>query len=387
MKIKVGVFFGGQSVEHEVSIISGLQAVHAMDKEKYSVIPIYIAKSGLWYTGEPLLDIDNYKDIKKMLSKCKQVSIINTGNERVIVKYPFSKFGSNIVDAIDVAFPVMHGPNGEDGTLQGYFESVKLDYASSDIAASVVGMDKVITKKVLRESQIPVIDYYWFYSEDWIKRSDEIVEAIEKEIGYPAIVKPSNIGSSIGITKVKNRVELEDAIDLARGFSAKVLVEKMVVDIREINCSVLGDRENAQASVCEEPVSSHEILTYQDKYLNNSTKGMSGATRKIPADIPQEMTQRIKSLAVDAFKAMGCSGVVRIDFIIDQSNDIIYVNEANTIPGSLAFYLWEPTGKSFAELTDDLIKLALKKGREKARLTTTYESNLLSSGGIKGLKK
>ena len=387
MKIKVGVFFGGQSVEHEVSIISGLQAMHAIDKEKYSVIPIYIAKSGLWYTGEQLLDVESYKDINKMLSKCKQVSIINTGKERLIIKYPFSKFASNIIDTIDVAFPVMHGPNGEDGTLQGYFDAIGLDYASSDIAASVVGMDKVFTKKVLRESGIPVIDYYWFYSEDWVKKSEKIITEIESEIGYPAIVKPSNIGSSIGITKVKNRIELEDAIDLARGFSIKVLVEKMVVDIREINCSVLGDHESAEASVCEEPVTSHEILTYQDKYLNNSTKGMSGATRKIPADIPQEMTQRIKSLAMDAFKAMGCSGVVRIDFIIDKGSDMVYVNEANTIPGSLAFYLWEPTGKKFSELTDDLIRLALKKGREKARLTTTYESNLLSSGGIKGLKK
>lgn len=388
MKIKVGVFFGGISVEHEVSIISALQAIHSMDNEKYEIIPVYITKEGLWYTGEDLLDIENFKDINKLLGSCKKISIVNNLNEKIIIKYPLSTFGKNIINNIDVAFPVVHGTNCEDGSLQGFFETAGIPYVGCDVLSSAVGMDKIIAKKVLKESGVPVINYVDFYSCEWLRDSAKIIERIEATLKYPVIIKPANTGSSVGIKKAANRDELEEAVEYSRGFSPRILVEDMVVKIREINCSVLGDYENAEASVCEEPITSSEILTYQDKYLNNGTKGMSGATRKLPAELPEEMSEEIRRLAVKTFNVLGCSGVSRIDFIIDASINKVYVNEINTIPGSLAFYLWEATGKPYKQLIDELINLALKRDREKKQLTFTYETNILAmQSGTKGIKK
>ncbi|MBC8062323.1 MAG: D-alanine--D-alanine ligase [Clostridiaceae bacterium] len=392
MKIKVGVFFGGRSVEHEVSVISALQAIDSINKEKYSIIPVYIAKTGIWYTGDELLDIENFKDIDKLLLNSKKLMIENDGNERIMVKYPLSKFAKNILGSLDVAFPVIHGTNGEDGTLQGYFESIDLPYVGCDVLSSAVGMDKVFAKKLLKDAGIPVVECVWFYSVEWLKDKESIIAEIEAKIKYPLIVKPANTGSSVGVKRVNNRFELEDAVDLARSFSRKIMAEVMVVDLREINCSVLGDYEKAEASVCEEPISSKDILTYQDKYMSNGSKGsgskgMSGASRQIPALITEEMTKEIQRLALESFRTIGCAGVCRIDFLIDRETAKVYVNELNTIPGSLAFYLWEATGKKYSQLTEELIKLALKKDREKQELMFTFDSNILAmQGGIKGSK-
>ena len=392
MKIKVGVFFGGRSVEHEVSVISALQAIDSIDKEKYSIIPVYIAKSGIWYTGDVLLDIDNFKDIDNLLLNSKKLMIENDGNEKIMVKYPLSKFAKNIIGTLDVAFPVIHGTNGEDGTLQGYFESIDLPYVGCDVLSSAVGMDKVFAKKLLKDAGIPVVECVWFYSTEWLKDKESIINKIEAEIPYPLIVKPANTGSSVGVKRVDNRLELEDAVDLARSFSRKIMAEVMVVNLREINCSVLGDYEKAEASVCEEPISSKDILTYQDKYMSNGSKGsgskgMSGASRQIPALLTEDMTKEIQRLAVDSFITLGCAGVSRIDFLVDRDTSKVYVNELNTIPGSLAFYLWEASGKKYIQLTEDLIKLALKKDREKQELMFTFDSNILAmQGGIKGSK-
>lgn len=392
MKIRVGVFFGGRSVEHEVSVISALQAIDSINKEKYSIIPIYIAKSGIWYTGDALLDIDNFKDIDKLLLNATKLMIENDGNERIMVKYPLSKFAKNILGQLDVAFPVIHGTNGEDGTLQGYFESIDLPYVGCDVLSSAVGMDKVFAKTLLKDAGIPVVECVWFYSTEWLKDKESIIAKIEAGIKYPLIIKPVNTGSSVGVKKVINRLELEDAVDLARGFSKKIMAEVMVVNLREINCAVLGDYEKAEASVCEEPISGKDILTYQDKYMSNGSKGsgskgMSGASRQIPALISEEMTKEIQKLALDSFRTLGCAGVSRIDFLVDRDTDKVYVNELNTIPGSLAFYLWEATGKKYSQLTEDLISLALKKDREKQQLMFTFDSNILAmQGGAKGSK-
>ncbi|HWQ62689.1 MAG TPA: D-alanine--D-alanine ligase, partial [Negativicutes bacterium] len=297
MKIKVGVFFGGRSVEHEVSVLSALQAIDAMDKEKYEVIPIYIAKSGLLYTGEALLAVDNYKDTAKLLADSRQVGIINNLNEVVVVRYPLSRFSNNVVTTLDVAMPVLHGTNGEDGSMQGFFESVGLPYTGCDVLSSAIGMDKIATKCVLLQAGLPVVKYTWFYALDWLKDPQAAVAKVESALPYPVIVKPADVGSSVGIKKAADRAELEEAIELARNFSAKILVEELVVNMQEINCSVLGDWDEVQTSVCEEPVGSAEILSYQDKYLNKGTKGMSGAKRKVPADIAPEMADEIRKYA------------------------------------------------------------------------------------------
>lgn len=387
MRIKVGVFFGGRSVEHEVSVLSALQAIDAANKEKYEVIPIYIAKSGLWYTGDALLDVSRYKDIPKLLSECRQISVINSLNEVVVIRYPLSRFSNNVVNTLDVAMPVLHGTHGEDGAMQGFFESVGLPFTGCDVLSSAIGMDKIATKSVLQQAGLPVVKYTWFYALDWLKDQQAAVAKVERELSYPVIVKPADVGSSVGIQKAANRTELEEAVELARNFSAKILVEELVVNLKEINCSVLGDWDEVKTSVCEEPVSSAEILSYQDKYLNKSSKGMSGAKRKVPADISPELAEEIQNLAKQAFLAIGCSGVVRIDFMIDQAAGAkVYVNELNTIPGSLSFYLWQATGIRFPALIDELIRLALKRKRDRGGIMYSYDANIFAMKGTGGLK-
>ena len=382
MKINVGVFFGGISVEHEISVISASQAMSAMDTEKYNVIPVYISKSGLFYTGPGLMDIKNYSNLNQLLAKCQRINIINDNNGPVMVKYPGGMFTNNVIGKIDLAFPVVHGTNVEDGTLQGYLEMLKIPYVGSDIVSSALGMDKVLMKKVLRESGVPTVDYVSFYSKDWYKDNQAIVAKIEKDLKFPVIVKPANLGSSVGIKKVNQLSELEDAVFLAQTFSKKILIERMIKNLKEINCSVLGDYEKAEASVCEEPISSDEILSYKDKYMNKGgSKGMSATNKKLPADIPEEQATLIKSLAVETFKILGCSGVARVDFLIDKETNKVFVNEINTIPGSLSFYLWEATGKPFAQLIDDLISLALKRERERKSMVFSYDVNILALKG------
>ena len=388
MKINIGVFFGGRSVEHEVSIISALQAIHAIDSNKYNVIPVYISKEGIFYTGEALLEIQNYEDMKTLLSRAKRISIVKDLKETLIFEYPPGIFRNTALHRLDLAIPVVHGTNVEDGTLQGYLESIDIPYAGPDVLSSAIGMDKIIFKKVLKESGLPVLDYVWFYTKDWLKDSEAIYKKVEAQLKYPLIVKPANLGSSVGITPANNRTELEEAIELAGNFSKKILIEEMIVNLREINCSVLGDYEKTRASVCEEPVSSVDILSYQDKYMGNSGKGMGGSLRRLPADIPAEMSNLIQDLAVKTFQTLGCDGVSRIDFLIETEKNEVYVNEINTIPGSLSFYLWEASGLSFSDLMEELIQLALKKQREREQLIFSYETNILSmhSKGSKGPK-
>jgi D-alanine-D-alanine ligase len=385
MKIQIGVFFGGKSVEHEISVISALQTIAAIDKNKYEIVPVYISKSGEFYAGDQLLEVNNYKNINNLLRLCTKVRFSSNYGDSNLYNAQKGIFDKQIVTKIDVAFPVLHGTNGEDGTIQGLFELIGLPYVGCNVLGSAIGMDKIIMKMVLRESGIAIVDYVWFYSKDWLKNKAEISAKINK-LGFPVIVKPANLGSSVGISKAANEDELEDAISLASCFSKRIVIEQMVVNLREINCSVLGDYEYAETSVCEEPVKQGDFLTYQDKYVNNSkgggSKGMTSTKRIIPAPISDEMTKAIQEYALQTFRVLGSAGVSRIDFMIDDKTQNIYVNEINTIPGSLSFYLWEATNKTFQELVSKLIDLALKAHREKNNLTLTYDSNIfdLKSG-------
>jgi D-alanine-D-alanine ligase len=388
MKINVGVFFGGTSVEHEVSVISGLQAAHALDEEKYQPVPVYIAKNGDWYTGDALLEIENYKDLPSLFNKAVKVVLGKGQNGKaVLTKFPAGLFGAKTVNTLDVAFPVLHGTYGEDGVLQGLLEIHGLPYVGCDVLSSATGMDKIVMKMIVRDSGIPIADFVWFYANKWVDDSASLAAEIREKLQFPVIVKPANLGSSVGISKADDERELEEAVTLAMSFANKIVVEKMVANLKEVNCSVLGDYEEAEASVCETVLSSKEILTYQDKYMSGgSTKGMSGTSRIIPADISPEMTERVQALAKATFHALGCSGVSRIDFLIDQAAGDVYVNEINTIPGSLSFYLWEPSGKSFTQMTSDLISLAFKRQRERSSLTFSYDTNLLAMRGKGGSK-
>ena len=395
MKTRVAVLFGGHSVEHEVSIISGIQALGALDSDKYEAFPVYISKDNRFYVGDVLRQVASFRDMAACLAEATRVLMIPMDNGVELWRHPAKKFGNNVMATFDVAIPVVHGTNVEDGTLMGMLEMLDVPYAACDVTSSAIGMDKFAMKAVLREAGIPVLDALSFGGKEYAMDSDRVVAQIEEKIGYPVIVKPVNLGSSVGISKATDRESLVDALDLAASFASRVLVERAVENLREINCAVLGDADEARASACEEPLGAQDILTFGDKYLSGGSKktgesgGMSDLKRRCPADLPDGMTERVQALAVDTFKALGCMGVARIDFLNDTVTGELWVNEINTIPGSLAFYLWQEVGVSFSELMDTLVQLAFKRQRDRETLTFTYESNILagvSFGGSKGAK-
>lgn len=391
MKTRVAVMFGGKSVEHEVSVISGIQAIMSMDQEKYEVIPVYLTKKNEMYVGEETGKIEAYKDIPGLLSKSQRVILVNEDDHIVLMPYPVKLFGKKGIE-VDIAFPIVHGTNVEDGALQGYLKTIGIPFVGCDVTASALGMDKYASKVVLKENGVPVLDGYCFTTSDYAE-IDSILDKVEKEIGYPAIVKPVDLGSSVGISVARNRSELTNSIDDAFLYARKIIIEHAITKLREINCAVLGDENEAVASECEEPLHTKDILSYEDKYVSNAkgsgSKGMASVSRKIPAELSPEKRKEVQELAVKSFQKLGCNGVARIDFMIDEENGKLYFNEINTIPGSLAFYLWEPVGISYPELLDRMIRLALKRVREEESITFSFDTNILnqnSLGGVKGGK-
>ena len=398
-KINVGVIFGGRSVENEISVLTAIQAMEAIDTAKYDITPIYITKQGLWYTGEELRQSQNYKDMERLLEKCEQVYLRPVYGDNHLYRVRKPMFGSDVVATLDVILPALHGTNCEDGSFQGTIEMTGIPYAGCNVLASANGMDKITMKMVLAQSGIPVIDYVWFSDKEWFDREAATIERVEQQLGYPVIVKPADSGSSVGIKAVHNREELKEATENAISYSKRIIVEHLVEQLKEINCSVLGNYYECEASVCEAPIRSGEILSYEDKYLGGGAKcgakggvkesrGMHSTVREIPARLPEHQTEFIRTKAVETFKALACDGVARIDFMIDEKDQQIYVNEINTIPGSLSFYLWEATGVGFDELVERLINIAFERKRDSSFKTTSYKENIFnySLGGAKGAK-
>ncbi len=395
MRTKVGVFFGGRSTEHEISVISANQAMAAINSDKYEVIPVYITKQGRWYTGDALRDVANYRDIRSLLERCTPVYMKPVyGDYNLYSDKAVGLFGKKgPVATLDVAIPVLHGSNGEDGIFEGVLETIGIPYAGCNTLASANGMDKITMKMILRAEGIPVVDYVWFTDKEWSDRRDNVISRIENELGYPVIVKPANLGSSVGIGRATDRDQLIDRINDAERYSTRIIVEHMVEQLQEINCAVLGDCDEFETSVLEEPIKSGEILSYTDKYMGGSkgTKGMQASQKRIPADLPSDVTERIRFLAGETIRVLSCHGISRVDMIVDRADGKIYVNEINTIPGSLSFYLWEACGLSFDALMERLVRLALKRKRESDSKTVSYDQNIFAmgggtKGGIKGAK-
>lgn len=411
MKLNVAVVFGGKSTEHEVSVISALQAIENINKDKYNVIAIYMDKKGDFYYSKDnyLLDIKNYKDIKSLLSKCINVYFIKEKNYTYIREINTKIFGSRLNQLIDIAFPIVHGTNVEDGNLQGFFHTLNLPLVGPDTLSAAVSMDKYVMKEYCKAIDVPVIDAVRFDKNDY-KNINDIVKRVEKEIAYPVIVKPVNLGSSIGIKKAKDEMSLRDALELAFGFADIVLVEKAITNLREINCAVIGNKFDAECSALEEPFGNDEILSFADKYMGGgvtkggakseggkqtgagvnlgitktgsksvgSKSGMASLSRKVPADIDDELADKIRNYAKKIFKYIGCSGVARIDFIIDKDTNKIYANEINPIPGSLSFYLFKPLGMEYTELLDKLIQISIDNYKDEERLNFSFDNNLLA---------
>lgn len=383
--IKIGVMYGGTSVEHEVSIISAVQAMHNLDEEKYDIIPIYMGKDKVWYTGKQLMDIELYKDMDLLKRYANQVVLYKKGNEFVLQKV---KGFRRIVNTVDLILPVVHGSGVEDGSIQGFLETIGVPYVGSNVLGSALGQDKVVMKEVMKAHDIPVVPYTVAYDYE-MNNAEEIAKRVKK-VGYPVIIKPANLGSSVGITIAHTKDELETALRDAFVYENKVVIEKKIEQIIEINASVIGNYEYSEVSALEEVMGKDEILSYKDKYMGSSktkgSKGMASASRIIPARVDEKVTEKIKEYAKETFKALNLSGVARIDFLIDKKTKDIYVNEPNTCPGSLSFYLWEACGKKYPELLDDIINIAIKDFKNKDSKIHSFETNILSCSGLKGCK-
>ena len=394
MKVKVGVIFGGETVEHEISIITAVQAMKYIDPEKYEVVPIYISKDRIWYTGKMLMDIEVYKDFEHLKRYAKKVAFYKKNGTFVLQTVGMFK---RVVEELDIMFPIMHGNNTEDGSIQGYLETVGIPYVGSKVLASAIGQDKVIMKQVMSSINLPIVPYTWFYDINYYDENEKILNEI-KELGYPVIVKPATLGSSVGITVVKEESKIDQAIREAIKYDVKIIVEKVIENLVEVNCSVLGNYKYQEASVIEEVISTEEFLTYTDKYIGKSkgdtTKGMVATNRVIPARIDNKLYKEIQELAKETFKVMNLSGVARIDFLIDNKKKKAYVNEPNTIPGSLSFYLWEKTNKPYKKLLDEMLSIAIKDFKTKSKKIYSFDTNILSNfnglkggKGLKGIKK
>ncbi len=389
--IKVGVIFGGETVEHEVSIISAVQAMNKLDNEKYEIIPIYISKQGEWYTGAVLRDIETYKDMELLKRYTKNVVLYRKDNRFVLQ----NKKGllKKIVNDVDIILPVVHGTNVEDGVLQGYLKTLDVPFVGSNVLASAVAQDKVIQKNVFEVNKLPITGYHWFYDCDYREDNEKVIKEIKNKISYPMIVKPATLGSSVGITSVDNDDELKEAIEDAIKYDSKVVVEEKVQNLTEVNISVLGNYETLHLSEIEEVMTDNSLLTYEDKYIGGgkktggSSKGMASANRIIPANIDEKLRKEVEDIATKAFRAVGLSGVVRIDFLVDKKKKNVYINEINSCPGSLAFYLWDAKDKSFTVLLDDMINIAIKGYKKEKAKVRSFDTNILSGfTGLKGAK-
>jgi len=380
-KLRVGVFYGSRSVEHEVSVITALQAMDNLDPQRYDVVPVYITKEGEWYTGDALRKLEIYQQGREGRKNLTRVSLAPVPSEGLLVveergrRLPFG--GSAPRLQIDLAFPCVHGTFGEDGTLQGLFELADLPYVGSGVLASALGMDKIAMKSAFRAAGLPVIDCAVIRRDEWKTQSRDVVARLVDTFGFPSFVKPANLGSSVGISRANDPDSLRQALEVAAAYDRRILVEKAAEGATDINCSVLGYDGDLRTSVCEQPVSWESFLSYEDKYIRGGkSQGMKGLSRRIPAPISPDVTRRIQDYAERAFIAVDAAGVARIDFLV-TADEQVYVNEINTLPGSLAFYLWEASDLPFPRLLDRLVEIALARHDARKQTTFSFDSTLL----------
>jgi len=383
MKRKVGLFFGSKSVEHEISIITAMQVLNAIDKEKYEIIPVYISKSGEFFTGDYLKDIKNFKNLSLIPKNSQKIVNLKLNSKNKLIFELESIFNKKI--EIDIAFSTIHGTYGEDGKIQGIFEMLNIPYVGADVASSALGMDKVLMKEIFKANNLPIVNHLWIKREEWENKKENVIKMVEEKINYPLFIKPANLGSSIGITKAYDRESLIKGVEIAKYYDRKIIFEESIENLREINCSVLGNDEPI-ASVCEEVKSSKDFLDYESKYKSKSENFIKKFGHIIPANISDIKTKEIQDLAIKTFKAIDCKGIARIDFLMDSSSEKVYVNEINTMPGAISFYLWEESGIPFTNLIDNLINLAYEIYEDKNKNITSIDTDVLLQD-IRGVKR
>lgn len=383
----VAVIFGGRSVEHDVSIVTGHQVIRAFSNDRYDVVPVYISREGKWFTGAPLLELDAFAD-ENIVDRDGVVPCLlspDTRHHGLILNPLAGRFQKSQVKRLDVVFPALHGSHGEDGSIQGLLELADIPYVGFATLGSALTNDKIMTKQALRQAGIPVLEDCSFSRESWLNNSDAIFEEIRERFSFPLFIKPATLGSSIGIGRADSESLLRSSIDIAANFDRRILVEPAITNGIEINCAVVGIGDAVQASTLEQPVSWDEFLSYEDKYLRGD-EGMKSAERLIPAPIDEALAQRIQQLSIDAFRAVDGRGIARLDFLVRPDSDEIYLNEINSMPGSLAFYLWREDGLSAGQLVERLVQLARDAHAEKRRNIYDYKTNLVAVASQRGLK-
>ncbi len=368
------VFFGGKSVEHDVSIITGVLTLNSLDKGIYEPIPIYVDRTGVWLTGEELFDISNFKENK--FKKLKRVTLLAGSNYIYYVDKNRLKKGSVIYSAINC----MHGLNGEDGSLIGILKMSNISFASPDMFGSSLSIDKDYTKIFLSGIGVEKLPYVRILRSNFYEKKETAIRLIERKFDYPVIIKPANLGSSIGISTAKDRKALLVSLDSAFLYDDKVIVEKELKSFKEINCGAYKLKDKIIVSECEEPITKNEILSFNDKYLGYKT----GSNKKFPAEIPKETRDKIRAITEKIYRKADFSGIIRIDYIL--SGGKIYVNEINTVPGSLAYYLFVDTLKDFSSLLENLIEEGVKKQSDYEKRKFLYSSNILNGFGSKSGK-
>jgi D-alanine-D-alanine ligase len=352
-KLRIGVLFGGRSGEHEVSLMSASSVIEALDKSKYNIVPIGITKTGKWIAdGDPLQALKDGAAVDQ-----QSVHIVADPSQRALAAVAGSGARSKL-NKLDIVFPALHGPYGEDGTVQGLLEMAGIPYVGASVLGSAAGMDKAIMKALFRDRGLPMVDYMVRKRVEWRKEPEQTLNAIEQELGYPCFVKPACLGSSVGISKAHNRSELPVAMDEAAKYDRKIVVEQSAEGFREVECSVLGN-DDPIVSIPGEIVPSSEFYDYQAKYHNDDS------TLLIPAPLPEATVQEVQRLAIASFEAIDCCGLARVDFFVSQDGAEVLVNEINTLPGftSISMYpkLWEASGLGMTQLLDRLIELALER--------------------------
>lgn len=379
MSKTIGVFFGGKSPEHDVSIITGQFIISGLKKLGYNVAPVYLDKNGEWFLGDDLGALSFFKD-KNRNEKLKKMAKFSLDLGESKDKLVFKKTGlSSKKYIIDIAFPAFHGKNGEDGTIQGLFEIFNIPYVGCDVASSAIAIDKGLTKLFYKANDFPTTEFFAFKKIEWEKSKNEILEKIKTKLSWPIFIKPASLGSSIGMAKVEDKDELLNAIEVALHYDEKFLAEAAVENLADITCACLGDNET-EASLIQESSFSKDFFSYEDKYLEDGGAQLGQAEKNIiiPANLPRRVTKEARAMTQDIFRKLGCSGIARIDFLYDRKKEKLYANEINTLPGTLYHHLWEKSGVKFGDLLARLIELAGKKHEQKQKTSHVFDSEILN---------
>lgn len=381
MKLKIGVIFGGKSVEHEISVITAIQAMDNIDQDKYEIVPIYITKNLDWYTGGMLRHIESYKDFDLIKRYAKKVNLVNNDGRYILKSVGLI---AREINEIHLAFPMVHGANCEDGTIQGYLNILGIPYVGNNIYASAVGQDKAFMKQILDYNGIPLTKYAWFLASEYEENQESLFKKIEK-LNYPLVIKPASLGSSVGIEVIKRKEELASTINKIIGFDNKLIIEEKVDNLIEYNCSVLKQDDRILTSVIEEIVTDGDIRRYENKIIDKDEI----IKRTLRPKISEELETKIKKLAIETFRLLNNTGIIRVDFLYDKEKDKLYVNEVNTIPNCFSHHLWEEANISYKELLSILIKSSINNLKKQEEMTYTLDSKLLEqlkSRDIKGVK-